>query len=53
MEFPDVAKCAKQMLETNDMVPEHLEAIRGIYAFDMSEIKHRKEYQGYKFGWSA
>ncbi len=52
MEFPDVAKCAKIICNptTNE---EYLEAVRGLYAFDLNQIKNKEIYIPYSFGWSS
>lgn len=53
LEFPDVIKCAKSLLENDGNVKDYLEAIRGFYAFDIEQIKKREKFITYAFGWSA
>jgi hypothetical protein len=53
MEFPDIAKCARALLKNDGAADEYLEAVRGIYAFDMNQIKRKQRYVPYAFGWSA
>ena len=52
MEFPDILKCSKVISSTNSE-EEYLEAIRGIYAFDLDQIKNSEVYFPYSFGWSG
>jgi hypothetical protein len=54
LELPDLAKCAKRALETDGArMADYLEAVRGLYAFDMEQIKRREPFTPYAFGWSA
>lgn len=53
LEFPDIAKCSKAILDRENNVDGYLEAVRAFYAFDMGQIKNRDEYHPYAFGWSA
>lgn len=53
-EFPDLVKCARRAIETDGAVlDEYLEAVRGLYAFDMGQIKRQELFTPYAFGWSA
>lgn len=53
LEFPDIAKCAGALINNEGNGPEYLEAVRAIYAFDMTQIQKREPYIPYAFGWSA
>ncbi len=53
LEFPDIVKCAEMIIKSENNLPEYLEAVRAIYAFDMIEIKFNEKYTPYAFGWSA
>jgi hypothetical protein len=53
LEFPDISKCAKSITENEHNINDYLEAVRGIYAFDMGEIKNKVSYYPYAFGWSS
>jgi hypothetical protein len=52
LEFPDVVKCVKVIAKEKEY-DAYIEGIRALYAFDMSQIKKKNEYQPYAFGWSA
>jgi hypothetical protein len=53
LEFPDVGKCAKELLARVGDEFGELGAIRALYAFDMTQIDRREAYCPYAFGWSA
>jgi hypothetical protein len=56
IEFPDIIKCAKIIINNNINWQDsfqYIEGIRGIYAFDLEQIKNRVQYIPYCFGWSA
>ena len=63
LELPDLAKCAERALRSQGRVSrgpeaegdeeEYLEAVRGLYAFDMGQIERREAFTPYAFGWSA
>ncbi len=53
LEFPDIAKCAENLLRSEGNVPEYLEAVRGFYAFGMDQIARREKFVTYAFGWAA
>jgi hypothetical protein len=53
LEFPDVVKCATAITRKEIPVEEYLEAVRAFYAFDLDEIRQKKPYTPYAFGWSA
>jgi SAM-dependent methyltransferase len=53
IETPDLAKCAAQALDAKDDLPRYLEAVRGLYAFDMEYIEREEPFVPYAFGWSA
>jgi SAM-dependent methyltransferase len=54
IELPDVAKCARALIDAGSAAPDRYhEAIRGIYAFDDSWIAGRVAHDTYAFGWSA
>ena len=52
IEFPDIVKCAKIIISESDNVT-YLEGIRGVFAFDLDQIKNKEHYTPYSFGWSA
>jgi hypothetical protein len=52
LEFPDAIKCAK-VLSTTKSTKQYIEAIRGIYAFDLNQINNQENFKSYSFGWSA
>lgn len=52
MEFPDLLKCSTIICNSKSE-EEYLEAIRGIYAFDLDQIKNKESYIPYSFGWSS
>ena len=52
LEFPDILKCSRRLLFTND-VESYIEAIRGIYAFDLNQMENKEKYIPYSFGWSG
>jgi len=52
LEFPDIEKCSKIIVESQDF-ENCIEAIRGIYAFDLDQIKNKENYRPYSFGWSG
>ena len=53
VEVPDLAKCARAVLDHEHDFTAYLEAVRAIYAFDLSQIERRQPYTPYAFGWSA
>jgi hypothetical protein len=53
MEFPDILKCSKMMQNANENLDEYLEGVRGIYAFDLDQIRRMESFTPYAFGWSA
>lgn len=53
MEFPDIVKCSTYLLKNENNIAEYLEGVRGIYAFDMNQIKNKEKFGTYLFGWSA
>ena len=52
LEFPDVVKCGK-ILSIYKNPKHYIEAIRGIYAFDLDQINNQDNFKTYSFGWSA
>ncbi len=52
LEFPDILKCSKIILESPDN-SNYIEAVRAIYAFDLDQIKNKEIYRPYAFGWSG
>ena len=55
---PDLLKCCKRLvqLSVGDKVTpniDYIEALRGIYGFDLTQIEKRENFQTYMFGWSA
>jgi hypothetical protein len=53
IEFPDLAKCARMALDSDAQPERYLEAVRGLYAFDLDQIASRAMFTPYAFGWSA
>jgi hypothetical protein len=61
IEFPDVVKCSKMIIDNNDIQVQegkenlfrYIEGIRGFYAFDLDQIKNKVRFTPYTFGWSA
>ncbi|MCO8121413.1 hypothetical protein NHH03_06665 [Stieleria sp. TO1_6] len=53
IELPSIEKCAQHLLESSGDPSRYLEAVRGIYAFDLSEISNKVRFTPYSFGWSA
>lgn len=53
IELPDLGKCARKALECKTSKAEYLEAVRGLYAFDMEQIKGKEMFTPYAFGWSG
>ncbi|MCC9601170.1 hypothetical protein LOC67_11495 [Stieleria sp. JC731] len=53
IELPSIEKCAQHLLDCANDQAGYLEAVRGIYAFDLSEITNKVKFTPYSFGWSA
>jgi len=53
LEFPDIEKCASLLIKSKNDYPNYIEAVRGIYAFDLGQIKKKESFYTYRFGWSA
>jgi hypothetical protein len=54
MEFPDIVKCSKVIVKNDaEDLDQYIEGVRGIYAFDMDQIKKKAHFTPYAFGWSA
>lgn len=53
IELPSIEKCAQHLLANAGDQNEYLEAVRGIYAFDPTEIMNKINFTPYSFGWSA
>lgn len=53
IECPDFVKCATKALNSENNLSEYLEGIRGLYAFDMDQIKRKDCYLPYAFTWST
>lgn len=53
IELPDIEKCARKLLESTEDLPEYLEGVRGVYAFDPSQIVNKSPITPYAFGWSS
>ncbi len=52
VELPSIEKCATHLLASQNDPEPYIEAVRGIYAFDPTEISDRVAYTPYAFGWS-
>jgi len=53
LELPDLDKCAQKALESKGNVGAYIEAVRGLYAFDMEQIERKEMFTPYSFGWSS
>lgn len=53
IELPSIEKCARHLLDSQGNLEDYLEGVRGIYAFDLTEISNQIAYTPYSFGWSA
>ena len=53
LELPDLGKCAREVAASEGDVQRYLEAVRGIFAFDIASVDARQRYPPYVFGWSA
>lgn len=53
IELPDLAKCAQAALARENDLDNYIEAVRGIYAFDIAQLKQRRTYIPYASGWSS
>jgi predicted SAM-dependent methyltransferase len=53
IELPDLSKCAQKALQCKKSKAEYLEAVRGLYAFDMEQIERKEMFTPYAFGWSS
>lgn len=53
IELPDIENCARKLLESAEDLPAYLEGVRGVYAFDLSQIANKTPITPYAFGWSA
>src|SRR5689334_23775261 len=38
IELPDIEKCAERILQSTGSTTEYLEGVRGVYAFDMTQV---------------
>ena len=52
MEFPDISKCGRILSGTQN-IDEYIEAVRGVFAFDLNQTINKEKYKPYAFGWSA
>ena len=53
LEFPDIEKCASLIIQSKNDYPNYIEAVRGIYAFDLAQIQRKESFYSYAFGWSS
>ena len=53
IELPSIEKCARHLLDSQGDLAAYMEGVRGIYAFDLTEITNQIAYTPYSFGWSA
>jgi hypothetical protein len=55
LEYPCPEKCARKLIskDTSGNEIEFLEAIRGLYAFDLNQVKTGESYFPYKFSFSG
>jgi hypothetical protein len=52
-ELPDLGKCAQKARDNTNNLPNYIEAVRGLYAFDLDQIAARERFVPYAFGWSG
>jgi hypothetical protein len=56
LETPDVERCASLLLQAGkaqQLTPDYLEGVRGIFAFDLGQIAARHEFTPYAFAWAG
>lgn len=53
IELPDLGKCARHLLASEGDLDAYLEGVRGVYAFDPSQVREELPITPYAFGWSA
>lgn len=53
IELPSIEKCADHLIKSQGDLQAYLEGVRGVYAFDLSEITNKIAFTPYSFGWSA
>ncbi len=53
IELPDIEKCAQKLLDSRHKPADYLEGVRGVYAFDLSQVANKTPITPYAFGWSA
>jgi len=53
LEFPDIEKCASSIIENKNNYTNYIEAVRAIYAFDLTQIQRKEDFHTYAFGWSS
>jgi hypothetical protein len=52
IELPEIENCARKLLESSGDLTQNIEGLRGIYAFDLSQIANKTPMTPYAFGWS-
>ncbi len=52
IETPDIERCARKLLESADRWDDYIEGVRGVYAFDPSQVANKSSITPYAFGWS-
>ena len=52
LEFPDAVKCSMVLARTKNP-KKYIEAVRGLYAFDLEQVNNMVNYEPYSFGWTA
>lgn len=53
IELPSIEKCAARIIESEGDLSSYMEGIRGVFAFDLTEITNQVDFTPYSFGWSA
>ena len=53
MEMPELLKCARRALDSEGDLPSYLEAVRGLYGFDIGMVERRQMFTPYLFAWST
>ena len=52
VELPSIEKCAQHLLDSKHDEAAYMEGVRGVYAFDLSQIANQTDFTPYSFGWS-
>jgi hypothetical protein len=54
LEFPDFLKCCEMALKATreGSLADYIEAVRGVFAFDLGQIEQKQDYTPYHMAWS-